>query len=60
MATTPPYEPALVMVDGDLAEMPDAEKPLPLPKFTPVQRAGGRSGRDSPTSRRRWSTRRTR
>jgi thiamine pyrophosphate-dependent acetolactate synthase large subunit-like protein len=29
--------PALVIVDADLAEMPAAEKPLPLPKYTPVR-----------------------
>jgi len=37
MAMTPPYEPTLVMVDGDLAEMPMEGKPLPLPKYSPVR-----------------------
>ena len=37
MAMTPPYEPALVIVDADLAEMPMGETPLPMPKFMPVR-----------------------
>jgi thiamine pyrophosphate-dependent acetolactate synthase large subunit-like protein len=37
LAMTPPYEPALVVVDADLAEMPMDGKPLPLPKFVPVR-----------------------
>jgi acetolactate synthase-1/2/3 large subunit len=37
MAMTPPYEPTLVIVDADLAEMPMEGKPLPLPKYTPVR-----------------------
>jgi thiamine pyrophosphate-dependent acetolactate synthase large subunit-like protein len=37
MAMTPPYEPTLVVVDADLAEMPVEGKPLPLPSFVPVR-----------------------
>lgn len=37
MSMTPPYEPALVVVDADLAEDPMRETPLPLPKFVPVR-----------------------
>jgi acetolactate synthase I/II/III large subunit len=37
MAMTPPYEPTLVVVDADLAEMPMERKPLALPKYAPVR-----------------------
>lgn len=37
MASTPPYEPALVIVDADLAEDPMGETPLALPAFLPVR-----------------------
>jgi acetolactate synthase I/II/III large subunit len=37
LALSPVQEPTLVMVDGDLAEMPMESKPLPLNKFTPVR-----------------------
>jgi acetolactate synthase-1/2/3 large subunit len=34
LAMTPPFEPAVVVVDGDLAELPMSETPFPMPKFT--------------------------
>jgi acetolactate synthase I/II/III large subunit len=37
MSMTPPFEPALVIVDADLAEDPVGETPIPLPKFVPVR-----------------------
>jgi acetolactate synthase I/II/III large subunit len=37
MSMTPPFEPALVIVDADLAENPVGETPLPMPKFVPVR-----------------------
>jgi acetolactate synthase I/II/III large subunit len=37
MSMTPPYEPALVIVDADLAENPVGETPIPLPKFAAVR-----------------------
>ncbi len=37
LAMTPPYEPALVIVDADLAEDPVEKTPLPLPKYVPVR-----------------------
>jgi acetolactate synthase-1/2/3 large subunit len=38
LAMTPPYEPVVVVVDGDLAELPVSEPLMPMPKFaTPVR-----------------------
>jgi acetolactate synthase-1/2/3 large subunit len=37
MSMTPPFEPALVIVDADLAEDPVGETPIPLPKFVQVR-----------------------
>jgi acetolactate synthase-1/2/3 large subunit len=37
MSMTPPFEPALVIVDADLAENPVGETPIPMPKFVPVR-----------------------
>ena len=37
LSLTPVQEPTLVMVDADLAEMPNDAKQLPLPKFVPVR-----------------------
>jgi acetolactate synthase I/II/III large subunit len=37
MSMTPPFEPALVIVDADLAEDPVGQTPIPLPKFVPVR-----------------------
>ena len=37
LSSTPPYEPALVVVDADLAEDPMGETPLALPKFVRVR-----------------------
>jgi acetolactate synthase I/II/III large subunit len=34
LAMTPPYEPVVVVVDGDLAELPVSETLMPMPKFT--------------------------
>jgi thiamine pyrophosphate-dependent acetolactate synthase large subunit-like protein len=39
MSMTPPFEPALVIVDADLAEEPVGDTPIPLPKFVPVRPA---------------------
>jgi thiamine pyrophosphate-dependent acetolactate synthase large subunit-like protein len=36
LMTTPPMGPALVMVDGDLAESPITEKPMAIPRFPHV------------------------
>jgi acetolactate synthase-1/2/3 large subunit len=35
LALTPPFEPTVVIVDADLAEMPMESTPLPMPKFAP-------------------------
>jgi thiamine pyrophosphate-dependent acetolactate synthase large subunit-like protein len=37
MSMTPPFEPTIVIVDADLAEMPMEDTPLPMPKFAPVR-----------------------
>jgi thiamine pyrophosphate-dependent acetolactate synthase large subunit-like protein len=37
LSLTPVQEPTLVLVDADLAEMPNDAKQLPLPKFVPVR-----------------------
>jgi acetolactate synthase-1/2/3 large subunit len=37
LSTTPLMGPSLVIVDADLAEMPNDQKQLPLPKYVPVR-----------------------
>ena len=37
MMMTPPYEPVLVVVDGDLSELPVTDKINPMPPFTQVR-----------------------
>jgi thiamine pyrophosphate-dependent acetolactate synthase large subunit-like protein len=37
LATTPLMGPTLVLVDADLAELPNDQKQLPLPKYVPVR-----------------------